>query len=70
MSTKSTIGKCSVWIYGAEMGTAGWVNGLVLEVGEGFASQSEAKGWAREAMRRLDVPGKTKTERYKIGPAY
>lgn len=67
---KTTIVKCSVWIYGSEMGPAGWVEGKVLEVGEGFSNQREAKAWARGAMVRLDVPGKTSTSRYKIGPAY
>jgi hypothetical protein len=67
---KSTIGKCSVWIYGSVMGSAGWIEGKILEVGEGFKNQREAKSWAEKAMKRLDVPGKSSTHKYKIGPAY
>lgn len=66
----ATIGKCSVWVYGSVMVEAGWIEGKVLEVGEGFKNQTEAKTWARDAMKRLDVPGKSATSHYKIGPAY
>lgn len=52
------------------MGSAGWLEDKVLEVGEGFKNQREAKDWAEESMKRLDVPGKTSTHKYKIGPAY
>lgn len=52
------------------MGAAGWIEGKVLEVGEGFKNQREAKAWAARAMNRLNVPGKTSAHKYKIGPAY
>lgn len=64
-----SIGKCSVWIYGAANGPAGWVEGLVLDVGEGFTNRDEAKAWARAAMKRLATEGKS-PDRYKIGRAY
>ena len=65
-----TIGKCSVWIYGSVMGTAGWIEEKLLEVGEGFKNRREAKDWATDAMRRLAVPGKSSPHNFKIGPAY
>lgn len=70
MSTKLTVNKCSVWIYGSENGESGWIEGRLLKVGEGFTSEAQAKAWAHKAMKRLNVPGKTRAERFKIGPAY
>jgi len=69
MNTTESIGKCSVWIYGSVAGPAGWIEGKILELGEGFKNQSEAKRWAREAMKRLNTE-RTCPSHYKIGPAY
>ena len=59
-------GKCSVWVYGSEERTPGFLTeGIILEVGEGFKTTGEARKWGRSALKRIK-----NSHYYKIGPAY
>ena len=68
MKTKTIENRYSVRIYGSEMGHAGWIEGKVLDVMEYFPNQREARAWARKAMKRLSISGKSACSHYKVEP--
>jgi hypothetical protein len=62
--------KIAVRVVGSQMGQAGWVENLVLDVGEGFTNVKEAHEWGKAALERLRVSGKTWAKSYSLEEGY
>ena len=69
-SSRRSKSKFTVWIHGSLMGQNFWQPDKILAVEECFPTKREAKAWAILNIQKYDIPGKSCSYKYTIGPAY